>query len=136
MKLNDYKAMVENAMELYELACKATILNIIRKHFKALSIDFSISDCTYYLKTLSIEQLENDDTIPDEKLEQYDKNADMLELIAYQTADDIYNHFSYNDIYIEVERSVYSNGEIQFEIDCDGFDFDIRITNRYFEEAL
>lgn len=135
MKLNEYKTMVKNAMDIYELACKANILDIIRKHFKASSIDFSVSDCTYYLKTLSVEQFENDNTISAEKLEQYDKNADMLELIAYQIADNIYNDFWDNDIDIEIERSVYSNGEIQFKIDCDQFDFDIRITNRYFEGA-
>lgn len=137
MKLNEYKTMVKNAMDIYELACKTTILKIIRKHFNALEIDINITTnkYTYYLKTLSVEQFENDDTISNEELEQYDKNADMLELIAYQTADKIYNYFWDNDIDIEIDRSVYSNGEIQFKIDCDQFDFDIRITNRYFEGA-
>lgn len=135
MTLNDYKTMVKNAMNVYELACKATILDIIKKHFKNLNIDFSTDNYTYYLKTLSVEQLENDDTISNEELEQYDKNADKLELIAYQTADEIYNYFWDNDIDIEIDRSVYSNGEVQFEIDCDQFSFDIRITNRYFKEA-
>lgn len=135
MKLNEYKTMVKNTMDLYELACKATILDIIKKHFKNFDIDFSTDDCTYYLKTLSVEQLENDDTISNEELEQYDKNADRLELIAYQIADNIYNDFWDNDIDIEVERSVYSNGEIQFEIDCDSFSFNIHIVNRYFEGA-
>lgn len=137
MKLNEYKAMAKNAMDIYELACKTIILKIIRKHFNALEIDINITTnkYTYYLKTLSVEQFENDDTISNEELEQYDKNANKLELIAYQTADEIYNYFWDNDIDIEIDRSVYSNGEIQFEIDCDGFGFDIHITNRYFEGA-
>lgn len=135
MKLNEYKTMVKNAMDMYELACKATILDIIKKHFKSLDIDVLSSDYTYYLKTLSIKQFENEEAISEEELEQYDKNADMLELIAYRIANDIYNHFWDNDIDIEVERSVYSDGEIQFEVDCDSFSFDIHITNRYFGEV-
>lgn len=135
MTLNDYKTMVKGVMGVYELACKATILSIIKKHFEKLNIDISTDNYTYYLKTLSVEQFENDDTISNEELEQYDKNADKLELIAWQTADEIYNYFWDNDIDIEIDRSVYSNGEIQFEIDCDQFSFDIHITNRYFEGA-
>ena len=132
MTLNDYKKLAGDAMTIYELACKATILDIIKKHFKSLGVDFSTDNYTYYLETLNVEQLENDNSISNEELEQYDKNADRLELLAYQTTDNIYNHFWDNDIDIEVERSVYSNGEVQFEIDCDSFNFDIHITNRYF----